>query len=170
MRTRDAVVHELVAHRFPGLAAVARSLNLLPEPAARLRRIKAVGIDGRSFQMVNLPAGEVRTSDVPVFTLAIRCHDERALPCSNKNAYPAHQFLTFELAKSAANRARVEFQPGIKPASQAATYTSHPTPNRSASIPKRRGRKTSWSAGGTCPPSARAKRTTGQRRQSRRVR
>ena len=95
VRAGDAVVHELVAHRLPGLAAVVRALNLLPEPAAGLRRIEPVRVDGRSLQMVDLPAREMRTADIPVLTLAIRCQDERALACAHQNSYSAHRFLSF---------------------------------------------------------------------------
>src|SRR5271165_1051134 len=58
VRAGDAVVHELVAHRLPRLAAVAGALDLLPEPAAALRCIQPVRIDGRALEMVDLPASE----------------------------------------------------------------------------------------------------------------
>src|SRR5262249_43991835 len=61
----DALVHELVAHRLPGLAAVAGPLNDLAEPAARLRGIEPVGIGRRRLQVIDLPSGEVRTADAP---------------------------------------------------------------------------------------------------------
>ena len=102
-----AVVHELVAHGLPRLAAVARALNLLPEPAAGLRRIESIRIDGRSLQMVDLPAGEVRTADLPLFTLAVRCHDERALPCANQNSYSAHGSFLSEISNDCWRPTRV---------------------------------------------------------------
>src|SRR5687767_7187658 len=55
----------------PRLATVVRSLNDLPEPAAGLRRENAVRIHGRAFDVINLPAGEMRTTNVPLFTFPI---------------------------------------------------------------------------------------------------
>ena len=46
---RNAVVDELVADGFPCLAAVVGTLNELAEPAGRLRRVEAVGINGRTL-------------------------------------------------------------------------------------------------------------------------
>src|SRR5690349_9510488 len=79
VRAGHAVVRELVAYRLPRLAAIARTLDHLPEPAARLRRVEPVRIGGRSLNMVEFPAREMRTADVPLFPLPIRCHYERAL-------------------------------------------------------------------------------------------
>ena len=67
VRRRAAVVGELVADRFPGRAAVVRALDDLPEPAAALRGVETVRIDGRSFDVIDLPAAEMRTADVPAF-------------------------------------------------------------------------------------------------------
>src|SRR5262249_25731869 len=50
---------------FPGLAAVAGALDDLPEPAAGLRGIDTVGVNRRSFEMVDLPAGEQGAGNVP---------------------------------------------------------------------------------------------------------
>src|SRR5579872_7595079 len=47
----------------PRLAAVIGTLNDLPEPAARLRGVNAIGIHGRAFHVVDLPAGEMRPAD-----------------------------------------------------------------------------------------------------------
>ena len=58
VRAGHALVHELVADRLPGLAAIVGALDDLPKPAAGLRGVEAVGFDGRAFQMVNLPAAE----------------------------------------------------------------------------------------------------------------
>ena len=41
-------------------AAIARPLNNLPKPTARLRGIDAIRIDGRAFHVIDLPAGEMR--------------------------------------------------------------------------------------------------------------
>ena len=56
VRAGNAVVVELVADRLPGLAAVVGALDQLAEPAAGLRRIESIRIDGRSLDVVNLPA------------------------------------------------------------------------------------------------------------------
>ena len=86
----DAVVHELVAHRLPRLAAVVGALDQLPEPAAGLRRIQPVRVGGRSLEVVDLPARKMGTADVPLFALAVRRQDERALACANQYPYSAH--------------------------------------------------------------------------------
>src|SRR6267142_541384 len=79
--------------RLPGLPAVVGALDQLPEPARALRRVEAVGIGGRSLQMVHLPAAEVRPGDVPPVALPVRLEDERALPCTDQYPYPAHPSL-----------------------------------------------------------------------------
>src|SRR5215472_7580524 len=45
---------------MPGLSAVVRALHELPEPARRLRSVDALGIHGRAFHVVDLPAPEER--------------------------------------------------------------------------------------------------------------
>ena len=89
-----AVVHELVADRLPRLAAVVGALNHLPEPAAGLRRIQPVRVDGRALQVVDLPARKVGAADVPPLALAVRRQDERALrvPTSTRTALIAYSF------------------------------------------------------------------------------
>ena len=102
---RRSVVNELVARarrhglrpglyfasgRLPGLAAVVGALDDLPEPAAGLRRIEAVGIDGRPLDVVHLPAGEMGAADVPLFALAVRRQNERAFARANQDSYSAH--------------------------------------------------------------------------------
>src|SRR6266850_273003 len=52
----NAVVNKFVTYRLPRLAPVIRALDLLPKPAAGLRRIYPVRISGRALQMVDLPA------------------------------------------------------------------------------------------------------------------
>ena len=93
VRAGDAVVHELVPHRLPRLAAVVGALDHLPEPAAGLRRIQPIRVGGRSLEVVDLPAGKVGTTDVPPFALAVRRQDERALARANQYPYPAHPSL-----------------------------------------------------------------------------
>ena len=79
VRAGHAVVDELVADRLPRLAAVVGALDHLPEPAAGLRRIDAIRVDGRSLEVIDLPAAEVRAADVPLLALAIGRQDKRAL-------------------------------------------------------------------------------------------
>src|SRR5262249_45682546 len=57
----------------PGFASVIGTLDDLPKPTARLRRIDPVRIDGRGLHMVNLPAAKKRAFDVPFLTLGVRC-------------------------------------------------------------------------------------------------
>src|SRR2546430_4833648 len=62
VRARDAVIHELVAHRLPRLAAVVRALDHLPEPAGRLRGIQPIRVSGRSLEVVD--RSEEHTSEL----------------------------------------------------------------------------------------------------------
>src|SRR5215216_7088427 len=55
----------------PRLTAVVGALNYLSKPAAGLRRVNAVGINAGTFHVIDLPAGKVRATDVPFFTLSI---------------------------------------------------------------------------------------------------
>src|SRR5436853_4772278 len=83
MRARDSVINEFVAlalrhslfalqflgaaaRRRPGFAAVVRSLNDLPEPTARLRRVNPVLINRRPFHVINFPAGKMRAVHFPI--------------------------------------------------------------------------------------------------------
>src|SRR5881392_2844713 len=50
---------------MPGLAAIVRALDQLPEPSARLRRVNAIGICGRSFEVIHFPARKVGTAHIP---------------------------------------------------------------------------------------------------------
>src|SRR4051794_15355979 len=97
VRAGDAVVHELVPHRLPRLATVVGALDHLPEPAAGLRHIQPIRIDGRALQMVDLPARKVGATDIPPFALAVRGQDERAFACTHQNPYSAHPLLLPEL-------------------------------------------------------------------------
>ena len=93
VRAGDAVVGELVADRLPRLAAVVGALDQLPEPAAGLRRIQPIRVDGRALEVVDLPARKVGAADVPLLALAVRCQDERALARANQYPYSAHPGL-----------------------------------------------------------------------------
>src|SRR6476469_6299402 len=75
-----ALEYEFVACRLPRLAAIVRALDYLPEPAARLRGIQTVRVDGRALEKENLPAPEVGAVYLPLFPLPVRCQNERALP------------------------------------------------------------------------------------------
>src|SRR2546422_6179274 len=79
--------------RLPRLAAVARALDDLSEPPARLRRVDAVGIGGGSLHVINLPAREVRTAHVPLLALAVCCQDEGSLSRADQYPYTAHDPL-----------------------------------------------------------------------------
>ena len=83
------------ARLVPGLAAVVRALDDLPEPAARLRGVDAVGIGGRSLQVVDLPAREVGTLHVPLLALGVGGQDEGALAGADEDSHSTHPQLTF---------------------------------------------------------------------------
>src|SRR5437879_1066522 len=78
------------AGRLPRLAAVARALHHLSEPAARLRRVQAIGIGGRSLHVVDLPPREVRTAHLPLLALTVTRQDERTLSGAHPNPYSPH--------------------------------------------------------------------------------
>src|SRR4029077_6104205 len=71
------------ARCVPGFPAIIGTLNDLPKPSARLRCVDPIGIDRRTFHVVNFPSREMRAADLPSFTRAIRSQDERALSCAN---------------------------------------------------------------------------------------
>src|ERR1700678_1239459 len=97
VRPGHAVVHELVAHRLPGLAGIVGALDHLSEPACRLGRIEPVRVGGRPLEVIHLPAPEVRTGNVPLFALSVRRQNECALPRTYQNSYPAHLGLLSRL-------------------------------------------------------------------------
>ena len=95
-----ALIHKFVAFAFgraigagqllgaaagclPGLAAIVGALDYLAEPTARLRRVDAVRLSGRAFEVIHFPAREVRPADFPILALAVRRQDERALLCAD---------------------------------------------------------------------------------------
>src|SRR5205807_2082879 len=78
---------------LPRLAPVAGALDDLPEPPARLRRVQPIRIDRRALEVVDLPAREVRATDIPPFALAVRRQDERALARTDQHSYSAHGSL-----------------------------------------------------------------------------
>src|SRR5437016_12061871 len=84
---RNAVVDELVSYRRPCLPAVVRTLDLLPVPAAILRRIQPIRVGRRALHMVDLPACKMRTADIPFLALAVRGQDECAFVCADEYPY-----------------------------------------------------------------------------------
>src|SRR5437588_611552 len=80
----------------PGLAAVVGALDHLPEPATGQGGVDPVGIGGRAFHVVNLPAPEVGAADVPALALTVRRQQERAFPRPHQYPYPAHDVLLSE--------------------------------------------------------------------------
>src|ERR1017187_8185961 len=75
----NSIVLELVTDRLPRLATVVRALDHLPEPAAGLRRVQAVRVDGRALEVVDLPTRKIRDIDIPLLALGVRCQDKCAL-------------------------------------------------------------------------------------------
>src|SRR5205085_2097353 len=84
MRSRGALVGKLVSDRVPGLAAIVGALDLLPEPAAALRSVNPVRIRWRSLHVVEFPATEKGTADVPFLSFAIGAQYESALARANQ--------------------------------------------------------------------------------------
>src|SRR6478735_4859541 len=84
VRPGHTVVEEIFSDGFPSLAAVIRSLHLLPEPTAALRCIDSVWIHRRSFRMINFPACKMWTADLPFGALSIRGQDESAFACADE--------------------------------------------------------------------------------------
>src|SRR3954468_7211808 len=62
----------------PGFSTVVGALNDLAKPAACLRRVDAVRIDRRSFEVVHFPAAKMGTSNVPLFSGTVGDKDEGA--------------------------------------------------------------------------------------------
>src|SRR5947207_6061332 len=82
----------------PCLAAVIRALNDLAKPAAGLRRVQPVRIRRRSLEVIHLPAGKVGAAHLPLFTVSVRCQDERALSCANQYPHSTHNLLLSSFA------------------------------------------------------------------------
>src|SRR3989449_11693131 len=61
------------SRRLPRLAAVARALDDLSEPPARLRRVQPVRIGGGSLHVIDLPAREGRGPPVSPVSLVLPC-------------------------------------------------------------------------------------------------
>src|SRR5215469_18196329 len=74
----------------PRLAAIVGALNDLPEPSARLRGVDAIGVSGRSLEMVEFPSRKVRTADFPLVALAIGSQGKCPLARSHEDSNFAH--------------------------------------------------------------------------------
>ena len=83
------------AGRLPGLAAVVGALDDLAEPAAGLRRVNAIRVHRRAFEMVDFPAREMRSGHVPLFAFAVRGENESSFFCANQHTYFAHKSPVF---------------------------------------------------------------------------
>src|SRR5437867_11325458 len=46
--------------------------------------------------MIHLPAREMRTADIPLRAIAVRCQDECALLCADQYSYFAHRFARLD--------------------------------------------------------------------------
>ena len=137
VRAGDAVVDELVAHRLPGLAAVVGALDHLPEPAAGLRGVEPVRIDGRALEVIDLPAAEMRAVDVPLPARAVGGEDERALARADENANGRHEqaFPMLSPAEMFQVRTRQRFPgpfcPPISPRRKGLSQARMPNPRSS---------------------------------------
>ncbi len=96
MGARHAVVDELVADRLPGLAAVVGALDHLTEPAARLRGVEAVRVDGRALEVVDLPAPKCGplTSQRSRLPSDVRTNAPLRVPTSNRTPLIPCSFAT----------------------------------------------------------------------------
>jgi len=91
VRAGHAVIHERIAHRRPRCAAILRPMDHLSEPVARLGGVEPVRVDRGALDMIDLPAAEMGTADVPLSALAVGCQNERALARAYQNSYAAHR-------------------------------------------------------------------------------
>src|SRR3954453_6571642 len=91
--SRDAVIRELVPDRCPRLATIVGARHHLSEPATALRGVDAVWIRGRALDVVDLPAREVWSGDVPTLSLSVSRENEGALLCADQHPNPAHSIL-----------------------------------------------------------------------------
>jgi hypothetical protein len=86
------LVNELVAHWLPGLAAIVGALHQLAEPAAGLRGVQPIRVDGRALHVIDFPTPKVGAGHIPLLALAVRCQHERTLLGAHQNAYATHNF------------------------------------------------------------------------------
>src|SRR6185295_5735978 len=93
----------------PRLAAIIRALNDLSKPAAGLRRVNTIRIHARTFDVIDLPSGEMRTTHVPFFTLAIGTQNKCALTRAYEYSYIAHIFVSFLVDLSARSKIHLQY-------------------------------------------------------------
>src|SRR6266849_629986 len=74
----------------PGLPAIVGTLNDLPEPSAGLRRVDAIGIGGRAFQVIHLPARKMGPADIPFFALAVLLQNKCTFARTYQDPHLAH--------------------------------------------------------------------------------
>src|SRR5579862_1516414 len=77
----------------PRFAAIVRTLNDLPEPAAGLRGINSIRIYGRSLQVIEFPPGKVRAADLPVLAFAVCRKNECAFASAHQDSDFAHELF-----------------------------------------------------------------------------
>src|SRR5579884_1798387 len=108
VRTRNAVVFELVADGRPRFPRVVAALHDLTKPSAGLRRVDAIRIDRRPFHMVDFPTREMRTADIPLLAFLVGGKDEAALTGSDEQTYSAHcaAFVTWSAKPCEVGRLR----------------------------------------------------------------
>jgi hypothetical protein len=114
MRSRSAVVDELVADGLPGFAGIIGTLDELTEPPGGLRCVETVGVSGRSFEVVDFPAGNMRTADVPSLALAVCRQHERPLARADEYSNAAHSSLLFRSRDRAEGRTLIYRRPTAK--------------------------------------------------------
>src|SRR5208337_219127 len=74
----------------PGFAAIVGALHDLSEPSAGLRGVDAIRIGRRAFEVINLPASEVRAADLPVLAFTVRRENECAFARAYQDSNLAH--------------------------------------------------------------------------------
>jgi hypothetical protein len=89
VRAGNAVVLELVADGIPAPAPIVGALDQLAEPAGALGGIDPVRIGRRSLQVVDLPAREERSGDVPICAALVRGQDKGTLLRTDENSNSA---------------------------------------------------------------------------------
>src|SRR5664279_2906659 len=87
---RNSFISKLVTCRVPGFAAVVRTLDYLSKPAACLRGIDPIRINGRCLDMVDFPAGKVGALHVPMLAFSVGSEHKSAFFGANQHPYFAH--------------------------------------------------------------------------------
>src|SRR5262245_30106182 len=90
VRTGSSIIDKFISDWLPRCTTAVGALDQLPKPPGGLRRIQPIWVSRGSLEMVNLPAGKMRTADLPVRAVAVRGQDERTFACTNQDPYVAH--------------------------------------------------------------------------------